>query len=508
MPASDVPAVVMALRNNHLGGVRTPTAARSRRARMIRQLLLAADVVGLFVAFVGIEAAYGAGAVFGQRLGRETLLFAASLPLWLVLARIYGLYRRDEERAEHTTADDLGALIHLVTIGSFGVFGASWFFAGTSPRFSVFVTFWVLAMIWVVVARAVARAASARLHVSQNAIIVGAGDVGQLVARKFLQHPEYGINLVGFMDAAPRDRQHDLERLSLVDATLDNLPEIVREHDIERVIIAFSHDSDAQILDVVRAVKDLDVQVDIVPRLFEVLGPTAEFHMVEGLPLIAVRPLRLSRSSLFVKRSMDLALSIPALILLSPVMAYIALRIKLSSPGPVFYRHDRLGRHGRPFRLFKFRTMHLEFCRGVEYGGDDAEEKFRDLMSDPALRDQFEHSYKLQHDPRVTKFGAFLRRSSLDELPQLINVALGHISLVGPRPITEDELSRYGRSASALLDVRPGVTGYWQINGRSNVTYEERVRLDMAYVGWWSVRLDLNIIAKTFRVLISDRGAY
>jgi undecaprenyl-phosphate galactose phosphotransferase len=204
---------------------------------------------------------------------------------------------------------------------------------------------------------------------------------------------------------------------------------------------------------------------------------------------------------------MDRVLSALALVLLAPFFVVIALLIKLDSPGPVFYRHDRLARGGRSFGLFKFRTMGLEYCRGEHYGGAKAEIAFRQLMDDPEHREQFSEKYKLAKDPRVTRFGDFLRRTSLDELPQLLNVFLGDISLVGPRPITTDELKRYGVMAEQLLDIHPGVTGYWQINGRSQISYEERVRLDLLYVSNWSVGLDLSIMAKTFRVLVSRFGA-
>ena len=347
-----------------------------------------------------------------------------------------------------------------------------------------------------------------RYSFRENVVIIGAGYVGQLVARKLRQHPEYGLTPVGFVDADPKDRWNDLEDLELL-GELDDLPDLVSRYGAKRVIVAFSQDSMADILEVTRLVKDLDIQVDIVPRLFEILGPGVELHMVEGLPLVGVRPPSLSKTALAVKRAMDVVVSVAALTLLSPVLIFIALRIRFARKGggPVLYRHERIGKGGRPFRLYKFRTMHKEFCRGPGFGGEEAEAKFRELMDDPKYRQQMETAYKLTDDPRVTPFGNFLRRWSLDELPQLLNVVKGDISLVGPRPITTDELGRYGTHTAALLNVRPGVTGYWQINGRSNVSYEERVRLDMAYVGSWSVKLDLTILAKTLRILTSNHGA-
>jgi exopolysaccharide biosynthesis polyprenyl glycosylphosphotransferase len=247
----------------------------------------------------------------------------------------------------------------------------------------------------------------------------------------------------------------------------------------------------------VRWAKNLRVQIDIVPRLFVAVDPRAQIHTLEGFPLIGLPPARLWRSSLSLKRLLDVVLSGVGLLLLSPLFALIALRIKLGSPGPVFYRHERVGMNGKPFKLAKFRTMYRE-----------AAGELHRLLEDPAAREEFERTYKLADDPRVTKFGSFLRRTSLDELPQLLNVLRGDMSLVGPRPVTEAELERYHDDVVTLLSFRPGVTGYWQINGRSLTTYEERVWLDLAYVRGWSLKLDLAVLGKTALALVKGHGAY
>ena len=204
--------------------------------------------------------------------------------------------------------------------------------------------FWATAVVLVSSGRAVARA-YCRRHISylQNTIIVGAGDVGQLIAKKFLKHPEYGINLVGFVDDAPKERRDDLENLTLL-GPVDRLSALVRLFDIERVVVAFSNDSHERTLDLIRSMNDLNVQVDIVPRLFELVGPNVDIHTVEGMPLVGLPPTRLSRSAQILKRTLDLALTIPALVLLAPVFVLIALLIKRDSRGPVFFRQVRDGR--------------------------------------------------------------------------------------------------------------------------------------------------------------------
>jgi lipopolysaccharide/colanic/teichoic acid biosynthesis glycosyltransferase len=286
----------------------------------------------------------------------------------------------------------------------------------------------------------------------------------------------------------------------------------VRIFDIERVVIAFSAQSQDETLKLIRSLRDFDVQIDIVPRLFEIVGPNVGIHTVEGLALVGLPPLRLSRSSLLIKRTMDLILSVLGLLALAPVLGFIALRVKLDSPGPILYRHDRIGKNGEPFRLLKFRTMHLESCRGGDYGADAAEAAFEELMRTPSLREEFDRTQKLRNDPRVTGFGQFLRQASLDELPQLLNVITGDISLVGPRAITASECNRLtGQSGLSgyweIKDLRPGITGYWQINGRSEINWDDRVQLETAYVAGWSLKLDLIILAKTVRVLLARTGA-
>jgi len=277
---------------------------------------------------------------------------------------------------------------------------------------------------------------------------------------------------------------------------------------VERVIVAFAGQDQGKVLDDLRPLRSKDVQIDVVPRFFDIVGPGASFHAIEGFPVIGLPPARLPWSSLLLKRTLDLASSAAGLALLSPLFLFVAVRIKLDSPGPVFYRHERVGLGGRRIDVFKFRSMRREFSRGSRYGGEQAEQAFAELMADAARRQEFETNYKLQNDPRVTRFGAFLRRTSLDELPQLINVMLGDLSLVGPRPITKAEIERYGVAGEELLNVKPGITGYWQINGRSDLDYADRVRLDLAYVGDWSLGLDLTILGKTVRSLAAGRGAY
>lgn len=210
-------------------------------------------------------------------------------------------------------------------------------------------------------------------------------------------------------------------------------------------------------------------------------------------------PVRLdrSRTRAALKRIYDVEVAFVALVLALPLMLVIAAAIKATSRGPVLFAHTRIGRGGREFRCLKFRTMQV-----------DAEERLAELLRDPGLAAEFEENHKLQDDPRITPVGRFLRASSLDELPQFLNVLRGDMSVVGPRPIVQDELHRYGDAAAHYLAVRPGVTGPWQVNGRSDTTFDHRVAMDRQYVDTLSLRRDLRLTASTVRVMLTRIGAY
>jgi exopolysaccharide biosynthesis polyprenyl glycosylphosphotransferase len=472
---------------------RRRTAVVKRRGWLVRRMLLVADVVGLTAALLAAQwlapAADSAAAYSPQA---EILAFLLTIPAWVVITKLYGLYDHDDERANHSTADDFGGVFHMVTVCTWLVMVVTNLSDLAHPTAQKLVVFWAAAIAFVCLARAGARTLARRnMAYVQNTVIVGAGDVGQLFAKKVLNHPEYGINLVGFVDTKPKDRHEDLDEVALL-GDAGRLSAIVRLLDVERVIVAFSNDSHEETLELLRAVQDLEVQIDIVPRLFEFVGPGVEIHTVEGLPLLGLPPLRLSRSSRLLKRATDLALTIPTLLVLAPVFALLALMIKIDSPGPVFFRQVRVGAAGRTFRIFKFRSMRA-----------DAEERKHEFAhlnrhlapgGDPRM-------FKIVGDPRVTRAGKLLRRFSLDELPQLLNVVIGQMSLVGPRPLIVDEDRYVEQWARQRLNLKPGVTGPWQVLGRSEIPFAEMVRLDYHYVNRWSLMGDLRLMALTIPAL-------
>ena len=472
-----------------------------RRGWLVRRALLAADVAGLIAAFTVAQWLFGDEAhptKVGWRL--ELALLFLTLPVWGVVAKLHGLYDNDEERTDHSTVDDFVPVFHLVTVGAWLIFAFSWLTGVADPNVPKLLAFWAFAVAAVPLSRAVARGICRRqVLYLQNTVIVGAGEVGQVIARKLLGHPEYGINLVGFVDGSPMPRRDDLDSLADLGG-LERLPDIIDLLDVERVILAFSNESHEELLDLVRMLKEFDVQVDIVPRLFEILGANVTVHTVEGLPLLGLPPLDLSRSSKLLKRTFDIGVSTLALVLLSPLLAAIAAAIRLTSPGPAFFRQVRVGAGNERFEILKFRTMDAD----AEARKDDLTHLNVHLRpgGDPRM-------FKVPDDPRTTAVGRFLRRYSLDELPQLYNVLRGEMSLVGPRPLILDEDANVREWARQRLELKPGITGLWQSLGGSEIPFEEMVRLDYLYVTSWSLGRDISLIFRTIpHVLRGARTAY
>jgi exopolysaccharide biosynthesis polyprenyl glycosylphosphotransferase len=461
---------------------------RSKRPKgrrwLVRRLLLAADLLGLSLAFF-LGAFVPAGGTSAAAIGFA--IFVASLPVWVVGAKLFALYDDDEARADHTTLDDLPRIFLLVTVGAF-VFAL--IVGYTTHSMAQVLLFWAFGIVLVPSARAAARVASRRTQTYvQNAVIVGAGDIGQLLARKLLQHPEYGINLVGFVDAAPKERRPDLHHLTVL-GTPDELPQIVRTLGIERAIFAFSRAAFEENLELIQSLRHREVQVDIVPRLFEAIGPKVGVHTLEGLPLIGLPPVVLGPSSRLLKRSFDVIGASIGLILAAPLFAMIAFLIRRDSPGPVFFRQTRLGQDMQEFTILKFRTM-------KDGTADAGHRAALDAVMDSQSAKGHNGLYKPDREEAVTRVGAWLRKTSLDELPQLVNVLRGEMSLVGPRPSLPYETPHFAPHHFERFLVQPGITGLWQVTARAHSTWVEALDMDVAYVRGWSIGLDIWLICRT-----------
>jgi exopolysaccharide biosynthesis polyprenyl glycosylphosphotransferase len=471
-----------------------------RRGWLIRRTLLAADVVGLTLAFTIAMWLFGSeGLEDAVPFRNELLLFVCTLPAWVVLAKLHGLYERDEERTDHSTVDDVVGVLHLTTIGAWLFFAVTWATGFADPNPAKLITFWTLALAFITIGRSLARArCRSSVTYIQNTLIVGAGVVGQLIARKIIQHPEYGLNLVGFADDEPRERRSDLRHLALLGSP-DNISELVSLLDVDRVVIAFSNESVSRTLELVRLLRDKDVQIDIVPRLYDVVGPKVGIHTIEGLPLMGLAPARLSPSSRMIKRAIDVVGALIGLALTAPLFLYAAWRIHRGSPGPVFFRQTRLGMNMRPFTAIKFRTMSV--------GADNGEHRDfikRTMSADAELGSN--GIYKLDRDDAVTPFGRWLRKTSLDELPQLLNVLRGDMSLVGPRPCIPYETENFKPHHFERFLVPAGLTGLWQVTARAKSTFGEALDMDVTYARGWTLGLDLRLMCRTPLELLRQRA--
>jgi exopolysaccharide biosynthesis polyprenyl glycosylphosphotransferase len=467
-----------------------------RRGWLVRRALLAADLTALAAAFL-LANLVGPGQNGIQVV--EIVIFMLTIPIWAVAAKLNGLYERDEEHVDHSTIDEVVGVFYLVTLGSWLYFVATAATGTSKPDLYRLVAFWVLAVVLVTASRGAARAAARRSPLYlQNTLIIGAGDIGQLAARKLVQHPEYKINLVGFLDTHPRTRRPELDHVALL-GTPDKLMEFVTLFDIDRVIIAFSEATHEELLSMIRELRKLDVQIDIVPRLFEVLGPNAGIHAFEGLALVGLPPAELSPSSRFLKRVVDYIVAATMLLLLAPVMGVIAIAILVDSGRPILFRQRRLGREMRPFTVYKFRTMRA---------GVDQEEHRRYIEKTLTHRatPNANGLYKLERPNEITRVGRFLRKTSLDELPQLFNVLAGDMSLVGPRPCLDYETSGFSEHHFERFMVPPGITGLWQVTARAHSTFGEALEMDVAYVRGWSLGLDMQLLFKTPFSLVRMRA--
>jgi exopolysaccharide biosynthesis polyprenyl glycosylphosphotransferase len=481
-----------------------PTHLRAPRSRERRGLfshgrtwfLVGVDAVAIAAALAityGIAEAVAAPAIIAPTW-LTVVLAVLAVPVWIAIFTVYNLYERQNRSISLATFDEVGELFHALLAGSLlflitsqvlrRVMGAEVYFPVEAAMFCS------TALPLVLLLRGSVRSFvfPSVMH-PRRTLIVGSGSVGQVVERKIRSHPEYGLELVGFVD-----EKAETDGDTPVLGRPGELPRLVDTLEIDWVILAFAHASYEETLDLLRAARRPDVHLSIVPRFFEVFASNATIQDLEGMPVVNLPSMRLSRSVRFLKRAVDITVSAAGLIVLSPLLAITALAIKLDSRGPVFFRQERHGRGGSVFRIAKFRTME-----------DGAEAKRQALAHSNEVDGAL---FKIKDDPRVTRVGRILRPASIDELPQLWNVLKGEMSLVGPRPFVIHESSQIKGWASRRLDLTPGITGLWQVLGRNDMPFDEMVKLDYIYVTNWSLWWDLKILCQTIPVVLKRRGAY
>ncbi len=460
-----------------------------RRDYYLRRLLAVSDAACLALAMV--LAMWAAGGVRGHSW-REVLLYAwATLPGWLVLFKLYGLYERDSKRLSHSTIDDLPSLFHALLLGCLLMW--CWFVVAAPFKlvFATILSFAALALALVLAGRAVTRASLVRMVSPERVLLIGTGHSAGALIEKMRATASMRLEPVGVVsptrDAAPAV---DLPLLGCLQD--GDLLSLMVEHHIGRVVVADAEVEGPQLLEVLRDCKHVSVKVSLLPATFSALGPSVEVDDVQGVTVLGVNPPVLSRSSRVAKRLLDLVGAGILSVLAAPLMVAMAVAIKLDSPGPVFFRQVRIGRGGQSFRLLKLRTMVV-----------DAEAKRHELLAQ-SMDAGWLH---LEYDPRITKAGRVLRLASLDELPQLWNVLRGDMSLVGPRPLIAEEDGMVEDWARGRLDLTPGVTGLWQVLGRTSIPFEDMVKLDYLYVTNWSLWGDIRLMLRTLPVVLTRHGA-
>jgi exopolysaccharide biosynthesis polyprenyl glycosylphosphotransferase len=418
------------------------------------------------------------------------------VPVLLVIFLLLGLY--DRQKLLGGTVE-YSMVFNGTTIGMMLVIAAGFL----DPDF-VFARGWLL-LAWIFafffvasgrfILRRVIYALRHKGYYLSSALIVGANNEGLSLAEQLNGWRASGFHIMGFVDKKLEVGTQLLPQQYVL-GTVDDLDELIERYEVEELILASSAISSRdRMLDIFqRYGVSSDINVRMSSGLYEIITTGLTVKEFAYVPLVGVNKVRLTGVDEVLKFFLDIFLTIPALILFGPILLLIGLVIKIETPGPVIHRRKVMGMHGRQFDAFKFRTMHEN--------GDEI------LDSYPDLRQELSRNFKLREDPRVTRIGQFLRKTSLDELPQLINVLRREMSLVGPRIITQDEVEKYEKWDLNLMTVRPGLTGLWQVSGRSDVTYEERVRLDMHYIRNWSIWLDIQLLFQTIPAVLRRRGAY
>jgi exopolysaccharide biosynthesis polyprenyl glycosylphosphotransferase len=460
-----------------------------QRGAQLRRLLASGD-------WLAMVAALCIATVATSSTDVATLFWAVLFsPVWVLVIKLHGLYDHDHRRIRHSTLDELPALVSASALGTLALDGllALTPAGALSPRTAILVG--VLVFSGTFVSRAAVRFSWHRLTGVAVGLVIGPGEVAQRVARRIATHPEARLRLAGYLGPPATEAAAGAAIVLPRLGPIEDIQRVAQEQGVERVIVAEQQDmADTDAERLIEECKAAGLGLTFLPRHYGLLGPGIELNRLAELPVLDFRFSDPPRSTTAMKRAMDVAVSASLLVLLSPLLLAIALLILIDSGRPVLFRQRRAGQDGEPFRMVKFRTMVA-----------DAEERLGELVD---LAELDEPVFKIQDDPRVTRVGRTLRRTSLDELPQLINVLSGSMSLVGPRPEEEAVVALYDERQRARLGVKPGITGPMQVYGRSDLTFEERLAMERDYLDNLSIITDLAILMRTPAAIVRGEGAY
>ena len=459
------------------------TAASASRDGVYRRLLAVADLIAAAAAFVFAIPVLG-----HDSLGVWALVAIAAV---VPVCKLAGLYDRDQHLLSKTTLDEAPTLFYVASLYTLLAYLAGANIVNGTFGSAQALAFWGLMFVLMLTMRTLARRLAGALVEEERCVILANAEAAHWLSTKLARSSGAKVRIVGRIPLSPGDAsRNELPLLGRFDA----LESLLAEHNVDRALIAPGRgdNDDHRLLDAIRVVKRFGVRVSVLPRLFEAVGSAYEFDDVEGATMLGVRHHGLSRSSRMIKRSFDLAATLFGLLLIAPLLAIVAVAIKLDSPGPVLFRQRRVGRKDQVFEIYKFRTM-----------VDGAEAQKAELAD---RNEAGGGIFKIKDDPRITRVGGLLRRTSLDEIPQLFNVLRGDMALVGPRPLPVDEDDLIEGLHRHRLLVPPGVTGLWQIFGSARIPLNEMVKIDYLYGANWSLWLDIKILLRTFPVMLGWRG--
>ncbi|HWH19434.1 MAG TPA: sugar transferase, partial [Solirubrobacterales bacterium] len=411
-------------------------------------------------------------------------------PSWIIVVKLHGLYDHDHRRIRHSTLDEVPSLVSATVLGTL-VLDALLAISPVgplSPKSAI--ALGVGTLIGSFVLRGVLRWVWHRATPMALGIVVGAPAAVDTVARRVVTHPETRLHLVGYLSNSTEEDSAELVRLG----SLADISEVAAVAGIERVVVTEQQMSEPAAERLIEECKELGLALTFLPQHYGLLGPGIELNRLAELPVLDFRFSDPPRSTQAMKRAMDVVVSALVLAIVSPVLLLASLAILIDSGRPVFFRQKRAGKDGESFTMLKFRTMVA-----------DAEDRLGELID---LSKLDEPAFKIPDDPRVTRVGKFLRRTSIDELPQLINVLRGQMSLVGPRPEEEAVVALYDERQRGRLAIKPGLTGPMQVYGRSDLTFEERLAMERDYLDNLSLLTDLQILIRTPRAIVRGEGAY
>lgn len=427
--------------------------------------------------------------------------YSVYLPLVALLTVVLILANRREGaydiRRGHPFFDDIYGILNATTTAIMMLVVLVFFYRRLFYSRIIFIYAGLMIFLLLSLARLVRHLVLTRLRQAgqgvDRVLIIGAGEVGRTVIRNLIAQPDLGYRVIGFLDDDPVKSTTDLGPIKAL-GSIDNLPEALRENAIDQVIITLPWQYHRKVVRLVTESEQAGVRARVVPDLFQLSLGGADVEAINGIPLISVKQTALTGWNLTLKRITDITIAGLAVVMLAPVWLLTALAIKLDSRGPVFFRQPRAGRLGKPFTVYKFRSMH-----------QDAETQLEKLRKQNEVSGPM---FKIREDPRRTRVGRFIRKTSIDELPQFINVLRGEMSVVGPRPALLSEVAQYQDWHRKRLEVQPGITGLWQVSGRSDLTFDEMVMLDIYYAENWSLGMDIRIVFRTVPQALFGDGAY